>query len=293
MKNVITGFLLVLICSSASAQNLTHPPANDPKAPWTKEKIAAIAEPYLAKKRMELGIDASAAKLVLQSSEVWSNYVNEHHFVDLRTEGVPEGFKFDYNWKREDFWNLPEGKKARGLPTAEIIETGDFYYWWERYNYYGMDQAATEKHIRLVVDHELYHYLQWKRIVSNAIVMGACVQNMNDKKQPVLAIRIPATLAELKDTCGEEVTNLFMKEWTDPAHYQCREVEVYSTQIEDGSMSNAEPDYFSRLVNNLNNYLNGEAENPYSVGCKNSMWAGEFMPYVQKANRLLQVHTKK
>lgn len=260
---------------------------NDSRAPWTLEKIEAIAKPYLESKKKELGIESSGATLKFLSSEVWGDYVNHHHFVNIQTEGVPEGYKFEYSFKMDDFWNLPEGKSPRGLPTAEIVETGEFYYWWEKYNYYALDEKKTTDHIHLVIDHELYHYLQWQRIVSNAMVMGGCIQNTNDNHSPVMGIKIPSTLSQLREECGNEIVDSFMKVWSDPAHYQCREVEVYSTQVEQNQVQTIGKDVFVKFLKNLKNYLKGEAGNPYSIGCENSMWKAEFMPYVLQANQQL------
>jgi hypothetical protein len=81
----------------------------------------------------------------------------------------------------------------------------------------------------------------------------------------------------------------FMKIWADGAHYQCREVDVYATQIENGDMQKnvGSPTDFNRRLKNMYVYANGDQNSP---GCANSKWAIEFKPYLNKAAQLLKEH---
>lgn len=74
-----------------------------------------------------------------------------------------------------------------------------------------------------------------------------------------------------------------MKTWADGAHYQCREVEVYTKQIENGEIPR--DDLFVRRLQGLYIYAHGNENSP---GCANSKWAPEFADFIERADKLFK-----
>ncbi|HLG20063.1 MAG TPA: hypothetical protein VI895_09660 [Bdellovibrionota bacterium] len=189
-------------------------------------------------------------KVNLRTTEEWSEYVNHHHFVPLTCEGVPEDFLFDYNW---------DGTKEnpsdhRKLPAAEVTETGEFFLWEDVCNYREYSKDACLQFITTAVRHEARHHTQWM-----GIALEASLKATSTRENPP---SYPRTLSDLHRYPGAK--ELFMTKWGNCAHYQCREVEVYSTQILTGEMA---PDLAQKRLKNLDIYYQG---------CKESEWAADF-----------------
>lgn len=159
-----------------------------------------------------------------------------------------------------------------------MTETGEFLLWWERCNYYDMSEEKCRTFIRTAVRHEARHFDQWQRIAVNVLtILG----------QAVRTNKLLSKLDELDKYAGAR--KAFMNVWADPAHYQCREVEVYTQQIETGEMSKerlGELD-FRRRLQGLHTYLQGDANSP---GCANSKWALEFANWIDRGRALFKLH---
>ncbi len=223
---------------------------------WVKEEAQTIG--------LDLPID-------LVETEEWADYVNHHHFVPNSVEDIPEGYEFDYNWAKDE-------NPRRGLPCAEVIETGQFRLWWDRCNYYEMPEDKCRQFIKGAVRHEYGHYIQWQKIAIT--VLSAIGYNVDSKK-------LPAILTDVEAFAGAK--EAFMRIWADPAHYQCREVEVYTTQIENGEMAKdtmSESDWVRRL-SAVYVYAHGNKNSP---GCENSKWALEFSAFIKKADELFKAN---
>lgn len=221
--------------------------------------------------RSEAGTIRPNLPVKVLTTEAWSDYVNYHHFVPLSVEGVPDGYVFDYNWV--------EGENPRRrLPTAEVTESGAFLFWGDRCNYYDLTEQECRDFIRLAVKHEAHHFDQWQRIAVSALSFLGYDVNPS---------QLPSALSDLSSYEG--ATEAFMRVWADPGHYQCREVEAYTTQIENGEMSDSSLGGvdFQRRLQTLHTYANGD-EN--SAGCAHSKWASEFSPYLEKAGDIFKKH---
>jgi hypothetical protein len=181
--------------------------------------------------------------------------------VPLTVEGVPEGFVFDYNWDA----NLSKQDRIAKvrLPTAEVTEEGRFVIWWNRCNFYELTEQECRGFIKIAVSHEAQHYNQWLTLARRTVdILG-------------LKIETPKNIDELRKIEGAE--KVFMKMWSDGAHYQCREVEVYTRQMLTGEM----PIDMPGRLKNLQNYY---------VGCGGSKHAEEFREFLQSAKQLFDTN---
>ena len=180
----------------------------------------------------------------------WADYVNHHHFVPSSCEGVPADFTFDYNWDgHKENWS-----DHRKLPSAEVTQTGEFLLWIDVCNYREMPRDECVKWMNMAVAHESQHHTQWMELAAEAASRAS-------QGAPIQA-DFPSKLEDLRRIPGAE--QAFMEKWGDCAHYQCREVEVYSNQFVSGQMGrNMAP----KRLPNVNSYYNG---------CLASRWAGDF-----------------
>ena len=255
---MLVRFLVVMVLfipiAGFAQSKLTEPPIK-----FTKEQIQTWMD-------AEVATINPALPATLYETEEWQDYINEHHFVPLTLEGVPDGYKFDFNWVENE-------TPRRGLPTAEVIETGEFIFWWNKCNYYDLSEDACKKFINLVTTHENIHYSQWQRIAIN--VLTALGQKISTDK-------LPTKISDLEAVTGGK--EAFMRIWADGGHYQCREVEAYVRQIENKEISEEilGKEGFLARVNNLYNYTYGSE---YSEGCACSIWALEFSEYIQSILR--------
>jgi hypothetical protein len=188
----------------------------------------------------------------------WSNYMNCRHFVppgsDPHAGGKEDEF-MDYNWSSETY-------QSRGLATAEVTETGEFNFWWNRCNYKKMSEQRCKWFIDLVIKHEGRHYDQWQNIA---------VETMNSFGTPIYP-NIPKTIEDVKFIPG--AYDRFMAVWSDVGHYQCREVEDYSMNF---------------LTGEFPQFLHDERI-PYMMWytekCEKSKWAAHFYPHILRAKAI-------
>lgn len=155
----------------------------------------------------------------LLKTQDWADYINNHHFVPLTIEGVPEGYKFDFN-----FYATPTRNQTLApatLPAAEVTEEGKFIMWDNICNFLKYEERKCKELITMVVKHENEHYRQWLQIATEA------VRRLNRTETP-------KDLDELRQIPGAE--EIFMRKWASGAHYQCREVEVYVAQMRSNEM---------------------------------------------------------
>ncbi len=124
------------------------------------------------------------------------------------------------------------------IPFGEVDENGKFLAWWPACNFFRLDEKTCRAYIRLVVMHEAGHYQQWRALSG---------------------------------------TPEFMARWTDGRHYQCREVEVYTWQIETG-------------VAALEPFCDGghPLKNVYYPGCAGSRWKADFAMALATLEKLLR-----
>lgn len=209
--------------------------------------------------RAELDKINPELELKLYSGQEWSDYVNYQHFVPLTLEGVPEGYVFNYNW--DATLTKEERIKKIKMPSAEVTEQGQFIMWRDRCNFYEFNESECKRYIAMVVSHEAQHYAQWLRLSKRTI------------EKLGLAVTTPRTLDEIKKIEGAE--QVFMSMWTDGAHYQCREVEVYSTQFLNGEMDITLPGRLKTLEN-------------YYQGCVVSEHRDEFGQFLQRSEKLFR-----
>ncbi len=193
----------------------------------------------------------------LISTPEWADYVNFHHFVPLVYEGVPEGYQFDYNWKPMD---RQERIKTVRLPTGEVTEEGKFVVWVDRCNYFQYSEQECRSWLRTLVSHENRHYSQWLEIAEQA------VRRVGSRGQP----RNAEDLRKIPQAFDE-----FMKVWSNGPHYQCREVEVFSAQMEAGEMPPT-PVFLNTLL-------------VYYKKCLASQIV-EFVPGLVRARQVLRAH---
>ena len=157
-------------------------PFNPPPLIFSKEQIRDWTNE-------EIQVAGRILPVNLMDTERWSTYVNYNHFVPLTLEGVPADYIFDYNWvENED--------PRRFLPSAEVTETGEFVFWWNRCNYYEETEEKCRKFIRMAVSHEGYHHDQWQRI---AIVVLTLLGEKVDQNNP------PKTVTDLEVIDGAGV----------------------------------------------------------------------------------------
>jgi len=196
----------------------------------------------------------------------WSNYINFHHFTPLDADphhaDIPGKAAYDFNWSEDTYIQ-------NGLPTAEVTETGEFHFWWNRCNYKKMSLEKCKWFINLVVNHEGRHHDQWKEIALKVANKSNIVFKAEDGTP-----YFPSTLKDLEKY--PDVKLEFLKIWSDPAHYQCREVEVYSIQLLNG-------EFPSFLYGERIPYMNWYAEK-----CAASTWSADFAPHLQRAKEVTE-----
>jgi hypothetical protein len=140
-----------------------------------------------------------------------------------------------------------------------VIETGEFNFWWNRCNFKQMPEEKCKWLIDVIVKHESRHYDQWKNIATNTL------KSLGESRTPV-------TLKDLESTEG--AVKKFMSVWSDVAHYQCREVEDYSMQIQTGEMPS---DFFAERIPMMM---------WYTQKCEASKWKDEFQPHILRAKEI-------
>jgi len=233
----------------------------DPPVIFTRQKMQEWLGEEITKSRPNLPLE-------LVDTEEWADYVNHHHFVPGTIEGLPENFEFDYNWSPE--------KPHRALPSAELTEKGRLMVWWQRCNYHELNEKQCQDYIHMVVAHEGRHFDQWQRIAVNALTfLGYDVAPKN----------LPDSIEDIDAFKGAR--EAFMRVWADGAHYQCREVEVYASQITSGETSEKTDTLFKQHLQGVYIYVHGS---DYSPGCANSKWAPEFSPFIKIADELFKKH---
>jgi hypothetical protein len=176
-----------------SAAGADSYPLRKPDGPGlTKDQVAKIVSDIIASmgSRYPEGL-----RVKLLNTEQWADYVNHHHFVPLTCEGLKEGQHFDFNWVPGE--TPEERKKKHHLPSAEVIETGEFLFWWGRCAYFDETEETCSKLLTSYIDHEVGHFRQWERLVANGT---------------------------------------FESKWSSCGEYQCREVEVYLAEINGAGM---------------------------------------------------------
>lgn len=200
----------------------------------------------------------------IMSTAEWSNYINFHHMTprDADPHGgeavVEKHEPYDFNWS--------EAATQKGLPTAELTETGEFYMWWNRCNFFKHDEAKCKTVIRMIISHEARHYDQW-RAIALSVLNDAGIMLSDDKQEP----RMPSTVADFPTP---EVREKFMAIFTNVAHYQCREAEVYSAQLINGEMP-------SFVWKERIPYMGW-----YADKCANSRWNAEFAAILRRAGSI-------
>ncbi|MBI4057140.1 MAG: hypothetical protein HY399_06285 [Elusimicrobia bacterium] len=214
-----------------------------PPQTFSKEQIDAwiLEEIQKANSRMEYK---------LRETEEWSNYVNFHHYVSLTYDGVPEGYRFNFNWPAQ--LDKQTRIKTVPLPLGEVTETGKLMFWKDSCNFYELTSSECKSSIHTIVTHEARHFTQWQTLAGEAIqkITGEKLKNP------------PMNIEELSRIPGARET--FMSKWAAGPHYQCREVEVYSTQASAGEASK---EFIKQSI---------ELLAAYYKGCKNSQWKDDF-----------------
>ncbi|MCB0308261.1 MAG: hypothetical protein KDD48_02730 [Bdellovibrionales bacterium] len=236
-------------------KDLTHPPTI-----YSIEQITAWV--HEARDRIRPGMPVK-----IMSTADWSNYINFEHFVPF--EADPHGqnnstdHHYDYNWTQDTY-------ASKGLPTAEVIETGEFNMWWNRCNFKKYSEDVCKQFIDLVIKHEGRHYDQWQEIALEVINQAEVVL-INEDQNP----QIPATLETLKKL-SKEAEAIFLAKWTDVDHYRCREVEDYSLNILKAEMPIV---FWEERIPYMKIYTDW---------CRQSRWAGDFAPHIARADQIIE-----
>lgn len=246
------GFAQTNIHDGMTEADFTHPPEM-----YSRETI----EKWINEAKQNLRPNLPVR---VMSTAEWSNYMNFHHFTPLDADphhaDIHGTAAYDYNWSEDTYAD-------KGLPTAEVTETGEFNFWWNRCNFKKMSEEKCKWFINLVVNHEGRHHDQWKEVALRVINR----KNITVRAQDGTPY-FPSTLKDLES--HPEAKAEFLKIWSDPAHYQCREVEVYSIQFLNGEFPSFL--YAERIP-----YMTWYAEK-----CEASKWSSDFQPHLQRAKEI-------
>lgn len=216
----------------------------------------SLMKKWVERTRKEIAPQIPSIDLV--DTPEWSDYVNNHHFVPLSCDGVPEGFVVDFNWDG----HKGSANDHRKLPTGEMTDEGKFLLWWDFCNFREYSRRECKDFIRWIVSHERGHHTQWLHLAVAAQVKARDASTGGE---------FPKQIGQITSNAADE----FKKRWNNCAHYQCREVEVYAAQIASGEMSR-------EMANARLGMLN-----EYDVGCRSSQWTEEFYPALDRAGAIL------
>lgn len=192
-----------------------------PDYPWVSptirasaytESLYALVQRSLTRYGAYLQLDTIPEFRVVDVRD-WATYVNYHHFVPLTAEGTPEGHGYNFNYY--------EDEEPKSLPVAEITETGAFVLWKQVLAYYGVPSPYDQDFIDSIVSHELRHFRQWRALAVEAMREVGQVRG-----------NLPRTSRDLSTKAFAR----FMEKWGDVAHYQGRELEVYTSQVREGEL---------------------------------------------------------
>ncbi|MBM3265258.1 MAG: hypothetical protein FJY97_17805 [candidate division Zixibacteria bacterium] len=176
------------------------------------ESLEALIADALVRFGDYLGLE-DLPKIHLVDTSEWAAYVNFRHFVSLTAEGAPDGHGYNFNYYAD--------KTPKSLPVGEITETGVFVMWKQVLAYYDIPRPFYASYLSDIVSHELRHYRQWQTLATEAMRMVG-----QDIAQT------PRTRSDLSD----EAFVTFMEKWGDIAHYQGRELDVYTAQVREGEL---------------------------------------------------------
>ncbi len=239
--------------------NLTDADIKHPPVKFTRATIDQWIDEAIQKIRPGM-------KYKIMDTAEWANYINCNHFVPPGSDphaGGKVGEVINFDWSEDTY-------KSKGLPTAEVIETGEFYFWWNRCNFKKFDEKTCKGLIDIIVKHESRHYDQWKNIALETLnSLNISLKKTVDGKS---VTSFPETSKDLEAIAG--AYKKFMSVWADQAHYQCREVEDYSLNILTGEMPSA---FFDERIP----YMMW-----YTKKCEASKWSTSFYPHILRANSI-------